>query len=408
MQVQASAEVVLEAKGLSKTYDGSRYVLDNASFAISRGQKVAVVGPNGGGKSSLLRILAQEDTMLDAGDVVWPHGVRTSLLHQHSLERFDGTVRDAVFSGDRELADVVAEYRAAIAASDASHGGGNEKNSNRLARALERMDSLNAWSAEADAKAMLATLGCGGLEDARVERLSGGQRKRVAIVSALMKRADVLLLDEPTNSISVDGVEWIEEFIQQRPHLTMLLVSHDRALLNNVCDTVLEVEGDGPVNVYYGNYMSFLQQREERLLEEQRQVDRARQMLKKESEWASKQPRARGTKNRARMEKYEELKGEAQARELFTSAFDIEHLPSHRLGKQVVEVNNGCVSFVNTHGDDASSTTILQDFNFSLGHQDRVGIVGKNGAGSSRLCGLVFLNTASLCSLFRLFFGLYM
>jgi ATPase subunit of ABC transporter with duplicated ATPase domains len=189
---RGSKEVVLEANNVSKTHDGSRYQLLSFSAAVSRGQRVALLGPNGGGKSSLLSVLSGEDTLLDSGSVAWPHGVSTAYLHQESLAHFHGTVLDAIFSANADLASALTEYRSALASGS----------TNFLTKSLERMDSLGAWSFEEDAKAMLATLGCDGMEDARVEQLSVGQRQRVAIVATLMKRADVLLLDEPTNSLS--------------------------------------------------------------------------------------------------------------------------------------------------------------------------------------------------------------
>ena len=184
----------------------------------------------------------------------------------------------------------------------------------------------------------------------------------------------------------IDGVEWLEEYLKSRPNLTLLLVSHDRALLNNTCSTFWEVEGTGPVHVYNGNYREFLEQREERLLDEQNQIDRARQVLKKEEEWASKQPRARGTKNKARMEKYENLKIDSQGKSIFSSVFTIDHLPSHRLGKEVVDVSNASLTFTNENENDDTNkqTQALNSVTFSLKHRDRIGIVGKNGAGATQ------------------------
>jgi len=240
------------------------------------------VGPNGAGKSTLLRVLAGEDEGLEAGRVKRHGACRCTALDQRPLEGFSGTVREAALaSGDDSLC-AVGEYEAAREAAERGEPGSRE----RLERALERMDTLKAWEAEAEVESIMDRLGCGGLGSRQVNSLSGGQRKRVALAGTLMRarRSDVLLLDEPSDHLSVEAVEWLEGHLRRDDDLALLLVSHDRALLEAVCGRVLEVDGVGNVRSYHGGYRSFLRQRERLLAEQRNTLDRAQQMLKKVSQ----------------------------------------------------------------------------------------------------------------------------
>lgn len=222
-------ESVLLAQNLRQTYDGERYQFLNVDFGLNEGQKVAIVGPNGSGKSTLLQVLGGRRVGLEDGDVWRRKGLRVCFVDQEPVFNPELTVIDAVYATDTPVMRVLRKYDAVMAA--ASRG---ELDEMAMSDAMADMDALNAWDLEEKTQVALKKLGCSSFIENKMGELSGGQRKRVALAAALVETPDLLILDEPTNHLSVEGVEWLEEQLQD-PTLTVLLVSHDRMFIDNVC-----------------------------------------------------------------------------------------------------------------------------------------------------------------------------
>ncbi len=356
----------LSAENLSKTFH-DRWLFRDVSVGISQGEKLALVGENGAGKSTLLKILTGQIES-DSGLVAIAQGIKLGYLTQQPVVAGNLTVNQILFDDANEVARVVKEYEICI-----HHP---ETDPNRMQRVLERMDELNAWEYDAQVQEITAKLGILDLEQ-RFEQLSGGQRKRVFLAQLLLNNPDLIILDEPTNHLDLDAIEWLENYLNGKS-ITLIMVTHDRYFLDNVANEILELDR-GKLYRYKGNYAYFLEKkalREELLKIE---VTKAKSLLKKELEWMRKQPRARGTKAKYRVDAFYDLQ-EVASQNLKKEKLELD-IKEARQGGKIMELHHATKSY--------GGAAMVKDFSYVFKKKDRIGIVGKNGIGKSTFLNLI-------------------
>ena len=367
---------MLIGKGLRKTHDGERYQFRNVDFALSEGQRVAIVGPNGSGKSTLLSVLAGKDVGREDGELWMRKDLNLAFLEQEPPLDPELGVLEAVYARDTPLMQLLRRYDRIMA--DAAAGDINEAN---MAEVLEHMDALEAWDTETKAHAALDKLGCAEFLTRKMGELSGGQRKRVALAAALIEEPDMLVLDEPTNHLSVEGVEWLEKRLQQMTNTATLLVSHDRAFIDAVCSDILELDGTGGSHRHRGGYAAYLEGREQRWAAEAQAVAAAKNTLRKEQEWMRRQPKARATKEKARIERFYSLTERAANKGSKAKTVDLVESKVSRMGDVIVEFDDASLAF---YGDDGEpNKKILDRFSYAFSKGEKIGLVGPNGAGKT-------------------------
>lgn len=353
----------LSVEGLEKRF-ADKTLFTDVTFGLERGQKTAIVGINGSGKSTLFKILMGIEPA-DKGTFTFNKEIKVRMLDQEPRIEEHGTILDYVLSGDDEVSSTVRQYEAALLKGD-----------NELQVLLERMDSLNAWDFEAKAKEILGKLGIHDLT-ADVEILSGGQQKRVALAKVLIEGPDLLLLDEPTNHLDLDIIQWLEQYLSQQK-MALLLITHDRYFLEAVTNDILELD-NGHLYRYKGSYAYYLEKKVERQENEARVVEKAQNLMRKELEWMRRQPKARGTKAKYRIDAFGELEKTAKKT---TSQSEVNiGVSGSRLGKKILEIEHLNKSF----GDHE----IIRDFSYTFKRGDRVGIIGQNGSGKTTFLKLI-------------------
>ncbi|GHP08486.1 hypothetical protein PPROV_000722400 [Pycnococcus provasolii] len=387
---------LITVRDLSFSHDGVRSQVEDMQLVVSRGERIGVVGPNGAGKSTVLRLLAGVET-ITAGTVELRRGASTAFLQQTVDADAAATAVEYLWKGEGEKMKALRAYEAAASSGDA----------NQIADSVTLMNDADAWGVEANAREMLERLGCDWdeMKNTPFSRLSAGQRKRVAIASSLLANPDVIFMDEPTTHLSVEAIEWLENRIVSPPPdqlapPAMLIVSHDRWMLDKVCTSILEVDGGGGTYRHAGNYDDFVNARELRWQAALNDQSKAKTLLRKEREWMRRQPKARETKSVAREAAYYELEeraggggagGEAAAASrALSSKMDLTAegvVQSTRLGDKVLSIKQARLQF----GDDGKK--ILDDFSYSFQRGDRVAIVGPNGVGKSTLLSILMKNT---------------
>ncbi|MEO1436342.1 MAG: ABC-F family ATP-binding cassette domain-containing protein, partial [Bacteroidota bacterium] len=350
----------LTIEHISKAY-GERILFQDLTFSINKGQKVAFVAKNGTGKSTVLRIIAGIEGSDGVGVVRIHRDVQVGYLDQDPQFEAGQTIMDAAFDAENPTIEAIREYEMALLYPDQQE---------RIQKALTRMDELKAWDFDVKIKQILAKLNITDLNQ-RVETLSGGQQKRLALARVLINEPDFLILDEPTNHLDLEMIEWLENYLAQSK-LTLFMVTHDRYFLERVCDTIIELD-QGKIFKYKGNYSYFLDQKMAREGQQFREVMRARSMFKTELEWMRKMPKARGTKAKARIESFYELK--EKAHQTVTNQQLEMQIQTTRLGSKIVEFHSVSKAF--------GTFTILEKFIYKFKKKDRVGIVGKNGVGKT-------------------------
>jgi len=362
---------IITAENVTKTY-GEKNLLDNVSFSIEAGDKIGLIGVNGAGKSTFLRMVAGLE-VAESGKFIKGGNVQVEYLPQEPDFDPEATVIMQVFKGNSTVMQLLREYEQTLEQSCIYPD--QAKWQTKLIELNRQMDINDAWQLESSAKTVLTRLGITDFS-ATVGTLSGGQKKRIALASALINPSDLLILDEPTNHIDNDTVAWLEDFIAKRKG-ALLMVTHDRYFLDRVATRIIELE-QGQLYSYAGNYSTFVTMRAER--EEQREgIERKRQNLfRHELAWIRRGAQARSTKQKARIERFEELS--AQKPRVNTGAMEIS-VGSSRLGRKILSLENVTKSF----GDAA----LIRDFNYTLLRDDRVGIVGPNGSGKSTLLNLI-------------------
>ncbi|WP_297338502.1 ABC-F family ATP-binding cassette domain-containing protein [Algoriphagus sp.] len=354
----------LSVENLSKAF-GERKLFSNISFGISQGQKIALVGINGAGKSTLMKIIMGLE-IPDTGEVALNNAVKIAYVHQNPVFDSNLSIYQTIFDqSNSEVLRVIEDYHKAML--EAERG---IDNSDQMSKLFEKMDALQAWDFEYQVKEVLGKLGLHDT-DLSVGNLSGGQRKRVALAKAILEKPDLLLLDEPTNHLDLETIEWLEDYLA-KANLALFMVTHDRYFLEKVTNEILELD-QGKIHRYQGNYGYFLDKKAERMQIEDIEIEKAKSLYKKELDWIRRQPKARGTKAKYRVDAFEETKEKAFTKR---EERDIElSVSTQRLGNKILEIEKISKSY-----DDK---TLIKDFSYIFKKKDRIGIIGPNGAGKT-------------------------
>ncbi|HTN46685.1 MAG TPA: ABC-F family ATP-binding cassette domain-containing protein [Flavipsychrobacter sp.] len=359
----------VSVEGISKDF-GVKSLFRNISFHINEGDKIALVAKNGSGKSTILKILSNRETP-DEGKV-WIHkDVTVALFEQEPKFNEAFTVLDNIFHHDHPVINAIKFYEAASETEDAT----------RLGEAIIKMDELNAWDFDTKVKQILGKLNIHHLNQP-IRTLSGGQRKRVALAQTLIDigfehKHVLLIMDEPTNHLDVEMVEWLEHYLSQE-NVTLLMVTHDRYFLDAVCEEIWELD-DNKIFTYRGDYENYIEKKAARIESEQATIDKAKNEYRKELEWMRKQPKARSTKARSREDNFYKVEAVAKQR-IVDNKVELQ-MKMNRLGGKVAEMKKVYKSF----GD----KMILKGFDYTFSKGERIGIIGKNGAGKSTFLDLL-------------------
>jgi ATP-binding cassette subfamily F protein uup len=359
---------LLSAENVSKNY-ADRWLFQNLNFGLQQGQRIAFVGINGTGKTTLMKVLAGLENP-DTGLVTRRQGIRVTYLGQQPVFDESLTVEETIFASQNDTLRAVKDYEHVV--NDPNH------DPEDLQRVMERMDALNAWDYESQVQQILGKLGIlGELLQRNVSKLSGGQRKRVALARVLIEEPDVLLLDEPTNHLDLATIEWLENRLNS-PSLTLLMVTHDRYFLDKVANEIVELD-KGQMYRYQGNYAYFVEKKADREMREATEVEKARQLFKKELDWMRRMPQARGTKQKARIDAFYVTKEKASTN-LSKQQLELS-VKTTRQGGKIIEADGISKRF----GD----KVVLDDFSYVFKKKDRIGLVGPNGAGKSTLLNML-------------------
>ena len=354
----------LQVENLTKSF-GDLVLFDDIKFTIGQDQRVGIIARNGAGKTTLLRICAGKESA-DSGNITLKSDLHIGYLEQEPELIDSASVIENVFASNDRIANAIRAYEKALVYDDKE----------LLHRTMEEMDRLSAWDHEVKARQILSKLK---LDDFNkpVSQLSGGQRKRVALASTLINNPDILILDEPTNHLDLDMVEWLEDHLL-RNRITLLMVTHDRFFLDRVCTDIIEFD-QKQLYWYKGNYAYFLEKRQERISYQNAEVEKATNLLRKESEWMGRMPQARGTKAKYRIDAFYQIQEKASQRRN-DSEVEI-NVKTSRLGKKVLELNSISKSF----GD----KVILKDFSYRFNRFEKLGIIGRNGTGKSTFLNII-------------------
>ncbi len=355
----------LQVDQLTKTY-GERILFRDISFGLQQGQKTALVAKNGAGKSTLLRILTGRE-VADSGNVVFRNGLSVAYLDQHPPFDPELTIQETVFAWKDPRMEAIRKYEFLLE----TNGDPDE-----LQRVIREVDDLKAWDVEAKVKEILGRLDIHEL-DQKMGTLSGGQRKRVSLAALLIREPDLLILDEPTNHLDIDMIEWLEGWLRQS-NLTLLMVTHDRYFLDNVCNDIIEMERES-VQRFKGNYAYYLEKKESMREAFNSEVEKARNTYTRELEWMRRMPKARGTKSKARIDQFYDIKDKAHQR-IKDDQVQLS-VKMNRLGGKILEL----VKVSKGYGD----RTLIEPFTYTFKKGEKIGIVGKNGCGKSTLLKMI-------------------
>ena len=355
----------LSVENISKSY-GERVLFKNISFGINEGQKIGFVAKNGTGKTSILNIISSLDQP-DTGKVVIRKNLKVSYLSQEPLLNSNFTVEEIINTSDNFILKIIAEYEKALL---------NPEDTETFQAAFDAMEANQAWDFETVYKQILSKLKLNDLEQ-KVSTMSGGQKKRLALANALLNQPDLLILDEPTNHLDLEMIEWLESFFTKE-NITLFMVTHDRYFLERVCNEIVELD-EGILYGYKGNYSYYLDKRDARIENFASETAKAKQLYKKELDWMRRQPKARTTKSKSRIDDFSEIKNRAHQRR---NDHEVQlELNMERLGTKIVELHSVSKSF-----DDKK---LLDKFNYNFQKGERVGIIGKNGTGKSTFLNLI-------------------
>ncbi|MDB9720936.1 ABC-F family ATP-binding cassette domain-containing protein [Winogradskyella sp.] len=355
----------LNVENISKAF-GELILFKDLSFSIHKDQKIAFVAKNGSGKTSILNILSGKDTP-DDGQVVVRKGLRLAFLDQEPDLDPQLTLEQTIFASDIPVLKIIEAYEEALK---------NPEDADAYQLAFEGMDRHNAWEFETQYQQTLSQLKLNDLS-VKVQTLSGGQKKRLALAQAILSKPDILILDEPTNHLDLEMIEWLEEYFAKTQQ-TLFMVTHDRYFLERVCNEIVELD-HGELHTYKGNYSYYLEKKEARIENQATEVGKAKQLFKKELEWMRRQPKARTTKSKSRIDDFSEIKSKAhKRRQDHTIELDINMA---RLGSKIIEFHKVSKSF--------KDKTILDGFEYTFKKGDRIGIIGKNGTGKSTFLNLL-------------------
>lgn len=349
----------LTVESISKTY-GDAPLFEDLSFSIHKDDKIAFVAKNGSGKTSILNIISGIDQP-DNGQVVIRKGLRLSFLSQSPQFEDEMTIEDTIFNSDLPILKIIEDYEKALQ---------NTEDADAYQHAFEGMERHNAWEFELRFKQILSQLKLDDLSQ-KIKTMSGGQKKRLALATALINEPDLLILDEPTNHLDLEMIEWLEQYFA-KAQMTLFMVTHDRYFLERVCNEIIELD-HGKLYTYKGNYSYYLEQKEARVLNETVETGKAKQLFKKELDWMRRQPKARTTKSKSRIDDFQDIKAKAhQRRNDHQVQLEI-HM--ERLGSKIVEFHKVSKAF--------KDKVILDGFEYVFKNGERIGIIGKNGTGKS-------------------------
>jgi ATP-binding cassette subfamily F protein uup len=349
----------LNVENISKSY-GEVTLFENISFSIHKGQKIAFIAKNGTGKTSILKIISGEDSS-DSGEITYRKNIVISFLSQDPKLDDSLTIEESIFNSNNPILKVIENYEKAIL---------NSEDVENYQKAFEEMELFQAWDFETQYKQILSKLKLDKIGQ-KVSELSGGQKKRLSLANALINRPDLLILDEPTNHLDLEMIEWLESFFAKE-NITLFMVTHDRYFLERVCNEIIELD-QGDLHSYKGNYSYYLDKRNDRIEREAIEQGKVKQLFKKELTWMRKQPKARTTKSKSRIDDFQEIKHRAQQRR---NDHEVQlELNMERLGTKIVEFFK-----VSKFYEDK---TILDKHSYVFQRGERVGIIGKNGTGKS-------------------------
>lgn len=351
-------------ENISKSF-GERIIFKGLSFGINEGQKIGLIAKNGTGKTSLLKILSGEDQP-DQGEVNYRKSIKTAFLPQEPNLNPNLSIEETIFASDNEVLKIINQYEKALK---------NPEDTESMQKAFDLMEAKQAWDFETTYKQILFQLKLDDLEK-QVKYLSGGQKKRLALATVLLDKPDLLILDEPTNHLDLEMIEWLESFFKKE-NFTLFMVTHDRYFLERVCNEIIELE-DGQLYNFKGNYSYYLDKKEARIEVEKTNTDKAKQLYKKELDWMRRQPKARTTKSKSRIDDFSEIKAKASKRRK-DHVVQLE-INMERMGNKVVELHGISKSY--------EEKELFNKFSYNFQPGERLGIIGKNGTGKS-----TFLNT---------------
>ncbi|MFI8604389.1 ABC-F family ATP-binding cassette domain-containing protein [Cellulophaga baltica] len=357
---------LLSVENIAKAY-GEHVLFSDISFGINKDQKIALIAKNGSGKTSILNILSGLDTP-DSGQVNYRKGIRVSFLDQEPNLDPNLTIEETIFASDNEILKVIRAYEHALE---------NPEEADAYQTAFEGMERFQAWDFETQYKQILSKLNLNDIH-LKVEILSGGQKKRLALANALINKPDLLVLDEPTNHLDLEMIEWLEQYFAKE-NMTLFMVTHDRYFLERVCNEIIELD-EGVMYPYKGNYSYYLEKKENRIEQEATEQHKSKLLFKKELDWMRRQPKARTTKSKSRQDDFYEIKEKASKRR---NENEVElEINMARMGSKILELHKISKSY--------PGKPILDKFEYNFLRGERLGIIGKNGAGKS-----TFLNILS-------------
>lgn len=344
---------------------GDIRLFNDINFGINEGQKAALIARNGTGKTTLLNMLTGK-MQPDTGRIIFNDSVKVGYLEQSPYFNNENTVIEQVFDAGSDVTDAIREYEEALTTDD----------HDRIAKAMERMDALQAWDYEQRIKQILSQLKITDFGQ-KVKSLSGGQQKRVALAALLISEPDFVILDEPTNHLDLDITDWLEEYLR-RSNITLIMVTHDRYFLDRVCTDIYELDHQ-QIYHYAGNYAYFLQKKQERIDQQNAEADKARNLLRKEQDWMNRQPQARATKAQYRIDAFYDLKDKAKVQSQ-QKGLELK-FESARLGNKVVDAYGVAKAYGDKH--------LIDDFTYKFAPKERVGLIGNNGSGKTTLLNML-------------------
>jgi|TARA_B110000879_G_scaffold206855_1_gene289589 ATP-binding cassette subfamily F protein uup len=353
-------------ENINKSF-GEKVLFDDINLSITKGDKIALIAKNGSGKTTLLKVIAgTEGIEGENAKIQTAKGIEIAYLEQEPYFHPDASVLDAVLESDHPSIQAIRVYEEALQTGDNA----------ALEEAIVKIEDLKAWDVEHRMREILSKLNITDLKQ-KVGQLSGGQKKRIALAKIILRNPDFLILDEPTNHLDIDMIEWLENYLESS-QLTIFMVTHDRYFLERVCNTIIELDR-GNVYPYKGNYSNYLEKKDARMANESVVLDKTQKLFKKELQWIRRQPKARSTKAKSRVDDFQDIKQRAHQK-LDDDEMTI-HIKSARMGSKILEAHGLTKSFGDKH--------IIKLFNYKFKKGERVGIVGPNGAGKSTVLKLL-------------------